>query len=117
MAVLSHVAPELPVPHLPEAVAYYCEKLGFELASEFREGRYAIVERDGVAIHLFEHSVEVQAPVSLHLFTNGLDDLHSELRTRGATISQEIMRKPWGNRDFRVNDCAGNILKFTEPTA
>jgi hypothetical protein len=25
------------------------------------------------------------------------------------------MRKPWGSRDFRVNDHSGNEIKFTEP--
>jgi len=25
------------------------------------------------------------------------------------------VRKPWGNRDFRVKDDSGNELKFTEP--
>lgn len=74
-------------------------------------------KRDGVAVHLFEQGAELQVPVSFHVFTGGLDDLHSELRKRGAAICQDIMRKPWGNRDFRVNDCAGNLLKFTEAAA
>jgi hypothetical protein len=26
-----------------------------------------------------------------------------------------IVRKPSGNRDFRVNDDSGNVIKFTEP--
>jgi hypothetical protein len=28
---------------------------------------------------------------------------------------KNIMRRPWGNREFRVNDDWGNQLKFTEP--
>jgi hypothetical protein len=30
-------------------------------------------------------------------------------------LSQEIMCKPWGSRDVRVNDRSGNEIKFTEP--
>jgi uncharacterized glyoxalase superfamily protein PhnB len=44
-----------------------------------------------------------------------LDELHDELRQRGAHVAEGITRKPWGNRDFRVNDYSGNQIKFTEP--
>jgi len=33
----------------------------------------------------------------------------------GASITQGIERRLWGNRDFRVRDEFGNELKFTEP--
>jgi len=117
MAKLSRIAPEVPVPRLRQAIEYYCNRLGFELAAEYSDGSYAIVERDGVAIHLFQQNAEDAPPVSFHVFTHGLEDLHTEFRTRGAAISQDIVRKPWGSRDFRVNDCAGNVLKFTELAA
>ena len=116
MAKLSRIAPEIPVSDLKIAIDYYCQKLGFELAVKFIEGGYAIVERDGIAIHLFEND-ESHSAVGVHLFTHELDELQAELRSRGASICQDITHKPWGNRDFRVNDCAGNILKFTEPDA
>ena len=52
--------------------------------------------------------------VAVHIFTPDLEDLHAELQSSGALISQGIIRKPWGNRDFRVKDASGNELKFTE---
>lgn len=116
MATLSRIAPEIPVSDLKIAIDYYCEKLGFELAVKLAEGGYAIVERDGVSIHLFENEDNYSA-VGVHVFTHELDELHAELRCRGAAICQDITRKPWGNRDFRVYDSAGNTLKFTEPVA
>jgi len=116
MATLSRIAPEIPVSDLRLAIDYYCQKLGFELAVHLAEGGYAIVERDGIAIHLFKNEEDLSA-VGVHLFTHELDELHAELSSRGAAICQDITRKPWGNRDFRVYDCAGNMLKFTEPVA
>ena len=115
MATLSRIAPEIAVADLKRAIDYYSQKLGFELAMELPEAGYAVVERDGVAIHLFEQSGKAPVPSSVHIFTHQLEDLHCELEGRGATICQAIMQKPWGNRDFRVEDSAGNILKFTEP--
>jgi uncharacterized glyoxalase superfamily protein PhnB len=114
MVRLSRIAPELPVSDLQSALRFYQQKLGFQLASEMPDGNYAVVERDDIAIHLFQGDLQ---PVALHIFTNGLDELCAELRERGASFSQEIARKPWGNRDFRVQDEWGNQLKFTEPLA
>ena len=115
MAKLSRIAPEIPVSNLQGAIEYYEQKLGFRVAMEMPGGNYAIVERDGIAIHLFQDDARSHSPVGTHIFTHDLDGLYAELRERGACVSQEIVRKPWGNCDFRVNDHSGNDIKFTEP--
>jgi uncharacterized glyoxalase superfamily protein PhnB len=117
MVKLSRIAPELPVANLQEALVYYERKLGFRAAMEMPDGKYAIVERDDIAIHLFQEDSPNSSPVAIHVFTEGLEELHSELQERGARVSQGILRKPWGNRDFRVNDNSGNEIKFTEPNS
>lgn len=114
MPTLARVAPELPASDLEKAVTYYERKLGFEVAMRIPENAYAIVQRDGVAIHLFTDGAGRSA-VGVHIFTPDLDQLFAELRRTGAEITQPIERKPWGNRDFRVRDEFGNELKFTEP--
>jgi uncharacterized glyoxalase superfamily protein PhnB len=113
MATLSRIAPEVPAHDINEAIAYYTQRLGFELAMRMAD-EYAIVERDGIAIHLFSEHPGKFAPAGLHIFTQQLDELHAELNRRGAIISAPITLRPWGNRDFRVSDSAGNTLKFTE---
>jgi uncharacterized glyoxalase superfamily protein PhnB len=115
MIRLLRIAPELPVQSLESSLDYYRQRLGFEVALEMPGGDYAIVERDGVAIHLFARSGEKAASVGIHIFVEDLEGLHEELIGRGADITQHIERKPWGNRDFRVRDDAGNEIKFTEP--
>lgn len=115
MTKLSRVAPELPVLNLPQALDYYRQTLGFRVVMRMPDGKYAIVERDDAAIHLFEDCERSHSPGGVHIFTEGLDELLTEFGERGARISQGIERKPWGNRDFRVCDSSGNELKFTEP--
>lgn len=115
MALLSRIAPELPTENLAEALAYYEQKLGFKVASTMPDGNYAIVEREGISIHLFRDGAEKQTPVGIHIFTSDLEALLAECEGRGAEVSQRIARKPWGNRDFRVKDLFGNELKFREP--
>ncbi len=115
MATLSRIAPEIPVSDLREAIEYYQQRLGFRVAMENPRGDYAIVERDDVAIHLFQDDTGSHSPVGIHIFTHELEELHAEIVRRGARLSQGIIQKPWGNRDFRVNDQWGNEIKFTEP--
>jgi uncharacterized glyoxalase superfamily protein PhnB len=115
MAKLSRIAPEVPVTDLRGSIEYYQQKLGFRVAMEMPDGDYAIVERDDIAIHLFQDDSRSHSHVGLHIFTHDLEELYAELQRRGARLSQEIVRKPWGNRDFRVNDHSGNEIKFTEP--
>ena len=113
MAKLSRIAPEMPASDLASALEYYEQRMGFRLAMRMTD--YAIVERDGVAIHLFEDGARKHSPVGLHIFTEDLDELFAELRDSGALITQTIEKKPWGNREFRVKDDFGNEIKFTEP--
>ena len=115
MTRLLRVAPELPAVNLKSALAFYEHKLGFRVAIEIPGGDYAIVERDGIALHLFQDAGRKHTPVGIHLFTAELEGLRDDLLQRGARLSQDIVRKPWGNRDFRVRDDFGNELKFTEP--
>lgn len=114
-ARLSRLAPELPAADMRTSIRYYVERLGFNLALEM-EG-YAIVERDGVAIHLFDDVNQEHTPVGVHIFTRDLDELFAEFDARGAKVAQPIEAKPWGNREFRLLDAFGNELKFTEPLA
>ncbi|MGD0627739.1 MAG: VOC family protein [Terracidiphilus sp.] len=117
MPKLSRIAPELPVANLREALDHYQQKLGFRVTVQTPDGDYAIVERDDIALHLFQVGAVVHTPVAIHIFASDLDALYAEYHRRGARLTQDILRKPWGNRDFRLKDTFGNELKFTEPLA
>ncbi len=117
MAKLLRIAPEFPATNLQKALEYYQDKLGFRLVMQTPDGEYAIVERDDVAIHLFQHRSETVSPMGIHIFTSDLEALHDEFHEKGAYLTQDILRKPWGNRDFRLRDEFGNEIKFTEPLA
>jgi uncharacterized glyoxalase superfamily protein PhnB len=111
---LLRVAPEIPVADMSLALGWYGDRLGFRTVMTMPDMDYAIVERDGAALHLFLDADA--APVGLHIFSTGIEALESELRDGGAELDQPLMAKAWGNRDFRLRDPFGNLLKFTEPT-
>jgi uncharacterized glyoxalase superfamily protein PhnB len=103
----------MPAADLALAVEHYEQRLGFRVAMRMPD--YAIVERDGVAIHLFEDGAQKHSPVGIHIFTADLDELFGKLRESGALVTQAVEKKPWSNREFRVKDEFGNEIKFTEP--
>ena len=117
MARLSRIAPEIPVSNLQRSLEYYQQNLGFRVTLQMPSGDYAVVERDDIAIHLFHDGSQDHSPAGIHIFTQDLEALHTELQQRRASVAQGIVRQPWGNRDFRVHDDSGNLIKFTEPLA
>jgi len=115
MATLTSVAPEIPVRNLTADLEYYTSRLGFEVSVVMPDRDYAIVERDAVALHLFIPKGPSPSRASIQVFAQDLEALFDELEARGAIVTQGIAPKPWGNREFRVADGAGNTIKFTEP--
>ncbi len=121
-ARLTGIAPQFLVDDLNRAIAYYVDKLGFELDFVY-QSFYAGVTRDGLTIHLKhgsrltpekEHRKQNEH-LDAYISVSGVRDLFSELGTRGAQIIKQLERRPWACLDFYVEDLDGNILCFSEP--
>ena len=116
------IAPQFLVDDLERAIAYYCDKLGFELDFKY-QSFYAAVRRDGFAIHL------KQAPklgadrasrnqhLDAYISVSGIQGLFSELEMRGAQVINPLEERPWACLDFYVEDPDGYILCFSEQNA
>jgi catechol 2,3-dioxygenase-like lactoylglutathione lyase family enzyme len=123
-AHLTGIAPQFLVDDLDRAVAYYREKLGFELDFEY-ESFYASVTRDGFAIHLkcapktaADREYRKQNEhLDAYISVSGVRGLFSELEMRGAKVIKPLQQRPWACLDFYVEDPDGYILCFSEPNA
>jgi uncharacterized glyoxalase superfamily protein PhnB len=116
------IAPQFLVGDLERAIAYYRDRLGFEVDFIY-ESFYASVSRDGCAIHLKhghpatadrtkgEEDEHLDAYVSL---SSGIRDLFSEVQRGGATVIKPLEERPWSCLDFYVEDADGYILCFSE---
>jgi uncharacterized glyoxalase superfamily protein PhnB len=122
-ARLTGIAPQFLVNDLRQAIAYYCDNLGFQLDFE-HQSFYASVTRDGFAIHL-KHAAKLAADrehrkqnehLDAYISVSGIADLFSELETRGAQMITSLAERPWACRDFYVQDPDGYILCFSERT-
>jgi len=121
-ALLSTV-PILFVRDVAAAVAYYAERLGFEV--DFLHGNppfYGSVSRDRSCLHLrFVHEPSFAALAareeSLILATievQNVKGLFIEYEGRGVEFSQRLVRQAWGGIDFHVRDRDGNVISFVE---
>lgn len=100
---------------LDASLAYYREALGFDVAFTWGEPTYyAGVCRGAVTLHLQAASRTPRPPgaSSLCVFVGSADDVHRELRGRGARVLKEPATYPYGMRDFDVADLDGNTLVF-----
>jgi uncharacterized glyoxalase superfamily protein PhnB len=118
------IAPQFLVDDLDRAIAYYCDKLGFELDFKY-QSFYAAVTRDGFAIHLKcapklaadrEHRKQNEH-LDAYVSVSGIRGLFNELEKRGAQVITPLEQRPWACLDFYVEDPDGYILCFSEPHA
>jgi len=107
--------PELPVDDLQRSLAFYRDRLGFEVAFEWDP--IAGVRRGAVLAHLVPHEDPARPrPRSFRVEVKGVDALHAELEPRGVVNADEKLEtKPWGMRQFGVVDPTGNRITFAEP--
>lgn len=120
--VIVSAEPQLFVADMGRALAFYTDKLGFELA--FSHGDpvfYAQVVRDAGRLNLRSVDGEVFAAgfrereADALSATMTLDDakpLFLEYQDAGVTFHQRLRTEPWGARTFIVSDPDGNLLAF-----
>jgi uncharacterized glyoxalase superfamily protein PhnB len=120
---ITGIVPQFLVGDLERAIAYYRDRLGFQLDFIY-ESFYASVSRDGFAIHL-KHGPRLAGEsdfrkqhehLDAYIGVSGVRDLFAELQTRGAKVIKPLEERPWACVDFDVEDADGYILCFSERT-
>lgn len=93
------------------AQQHYRDALGFEIGWVYPGGEIGAVSRDDVAIFL-RRRVRPFEPSVHWVFAADLDHTYEELRALGARIVESPVEKPWGMRQFTVEDIDGNVFYF-----
>jgi uncharacterized glyoxalase superfamily protein PhnB len=134
--MLLDAVPILPVRSADSAMTFYRDRLGFDL--RYREGGLAIVECDGVALHLTQLDDErwktradfterpiksgaesfIPGTASCRIRVDDAARLFADLSTAGALRpNAQLHDRWWGDRDFGVVDPDGNLLTFFQRNA
>jgi len=103
--------PELPVADVERAQQHYRDMLGFEIGWLSPGKEMGAVSRGDVAI-FFRRTQPPFARVVHWVFAHDLDASYIELKASGANIVEPLELKPWGLRQFTVDDPDGNRFYF-----
>jgi catechol 2,3-dioxygenase-like lactoylglutathione lyase family enzyme len=131
MVTLSQTIPALPVRDAAPAVAFYRDRLGFEVVHH--DGGFAVVSRDGAELHLWEASDDswrergsldrpvqsgaesfIAGTASCRIAADDVDGLYEEL---GPDVLHPVSRDgventDFGTREFATLDLDGNLITF-----
>ena len=100
---------------IPASLAYYRDKLGFDVAFEYGTPTfYAGVCSGRVTLHLISASRTPRQPGhgAVAIDVDDVDALHADLVKRGAKVLKAPANYDYGLRDFDVADLDGNMLFF-----
>ncbi|MGV3617762.1 MAG: bleomycin resistance protein [Fimbriimonas sp.] len=114
---LKVVSPVLVVSDVAASIEFFQSKLGFGKMFAFGAPvEYGAMERGEVQIHLTrDYSRGRVGKGSCYVSLYGVDALHEELQAKEVPITEAIGDRPYGMRDFYVEDLDGNTIGFGEP--
>lgn len=133
-ATMSQTIPAMPVRDAAAAVAFYRDRLGFDVVHH--DDGFAVLKRDDAVVHVWEASDEtwrerdsLERPVqsgaesfiagtaSCRIRVDGVDELYEEMRTSDVlhpASRDGISHTDFGTREFATLDCDGNLVAFFE---
>jgi uncharacterized glyoxalase superfamily protein PhnB len=123
---LTSSAPVLLVRDLVAAANHYRDALGFTYDRFWGEPPdFVILNRDGLSLmlslappgHAITPHWRVNGIWNAYFWVEGVDALFAELKNRGAKIDYGLADKPYGVREFGIQDLDGHDIAFGEITA
>lgn len=115
---LQRISPVLPVADVRASVEFYVRHLGFVLDFIVDDDSYALVERDGQALHLTgpadaQGLAAMRNNISMLILVDDVDALWAEVTsTDPPTKTRPPEDMPWGVREFHILDLDGALLRF-----
>jgi len=119
MCEIYQITPFLHVPSMQEALAFFCDLLGFEL--KHRHNDYAYVELFGCGLRLLEEptrkiTADGKARVTVYIDVADIDALHTKLSPALSSLPADrvepLKDMPYHQREFQVRMPDGDWLNF-----
>lgn len=107
LSSLGPPVPELPVADVERAQQYYRDTLGFEVAWLYPTKDIGAVTRRPVTIFFRKRQPPFE-PVVHWVFAEDVDAAYQEMKSSGANLVDPLEHKPWGIRQFTIEDLDGN---------
>jgi catechol 2,3-dioxygenase-like lactoylglutathione lyase family enzyme len=131
MVTMGQTIPAMPARAVAAAVAFYRDRLGFEVVHH--QDRFAVMRRDDAEVHLWqaddeswrERSCEppvrsgaesfIAGTASCRILVQGVDELYAELARHDVLhpVSRDgVSDTDFGTREFATLDPDGNLVTF-----
>jgi len=115
----SHGVPFMPVHDLKETISYYRDQLGFS-DEWFWEDTDAGIRRNDLRL-LFMHDPEFVSSINhngrhfeICWFVRDVDDIYEEYKKKNVNIVSQLELKPWGIKEFTVEEINGYWIRIRE---
>ena len=104
------LTPQLPVPDVRRAQAYYRDVLGFKIAWIYQE-EYGAVYNGATEIFFSLEEGQIR-PCWNFVRVENADEVLARYRESGARIVEDIASHPWGMREFTIEDENGHRFRI-----
>ena len=117
------ITPYLPVIDLKETLAFYRDQLGF--SGEWTAGAplpVGGIQRDDLRLIFQQHPAYTRMvntdseSFELILFVENVDDIYREYESKNIRFVSGLVDRPWGIREFIIQDPNGYWLRISEGT-
>jgi predicted enzyme related to lactoylglutathione lyase len=112
MSSIGRPVPELPVADVERAQLHYRDALGCEIGWLYPGKGIGAVSRGDMGPIFFRKREPPFEPAVHWVFAEDIDRSYQELKALGANIVDPLEKKPWGLRQFTVQDLDGNLFYF-----
>jgi len=113
--MMRHSVSVFTVSNIADSLAYYRDKLGFNVSFEYGSPTIYVGLCEGdVSLHLraADHYKCPPGNSSASIFVDDVDAFHASLVDRGAKVLKEPRNYDYGVREFDVADLDGNMIYF-----
>ncbi|MGK7928576.1 MAG: VOC family protein [Spirulina sp.] len=108
--MFANCTPIFPVRDVAETQKYFQEVLGFNLDWIWYED-FGSVSRDRVCL-FFSKEEKVAAGLGSYWSVDDVDAVYQEYQNSGAKIVSALDNKPWGMREFTIEDINGHFHRI-----
>jgi len=112
MSSIGTPVPELPVADVERAQQHYRDTLGCEIAWLSPDKEIGAVSHAYLGPIFFRRRKPPFEPAVHWVFAEDIYASYRELRSSGVNIVDPLEKKPWGLRQFTVQDLDGNLFYF-----
>lgn len=116
---LERAIPQLPSGDLDKTEAFFLKNLGFKTNIKLPDFGFLSLQKDSAEIHFWKTpdekvALELGSQCSCYIMVKNIPSLFQEYLDRNITFRYPLENKPWGMREFQVDDPFGNAIKFGE---